>query len=150
MAELDLSSLDLRIKTEGNIRMIFDRIRKKYLVLTPEEWVRQHYIEYLLVEKKVPAGLVGIENGLKVNRLAKRADIIVYDKAGAPLLLVECKAGTVKIDSRVFEQIGRYNHSLRVKYLVVTNGMVHYCCRIDHENKSYEFLQEVPVYDELI
>jgi hypothetical protein len=125
---------------------IFDIIRKKYVLLTPEEWVRQNFVQYLLNEKKCPLSLIAIEMGLKYNTLQKRGDVVVHDITGKPWLIVECKAPSVKITQEVFDQVARYNMSLKVKYLVVTNGMNHFCCEIDHEERTYKFISEIPKF----
>ena len=124
--------------------MIFDVIRKKFVPLTPEERVRQYWLHYLIAEKKYPRSLIAVEMSLQVNQLAKRCDIVVFDKHGSPVLIVECKAPEVKILQKVFDQIARYNLALRVKYLVVSNGSEHHCCEIDFEKKKYFFLDSLP------
>jgi hypothetical protein len=128
MQELNLPSYTFRLKNENNIVFIFDAIRKKYVVLTPEEWVRQNFIRFLTDEKKYPASLVAVEIGLKYNQLQKRADVLIYNKMGQPHLMIECKAPEVKISQDTFHQIAAYNMSFKVNYLVVTNGMDHFCC----------------------
>lgn len=144
---LNFPTYSFKLKEEAEKTFIFDAIRKKWLVLTPEEWVRQHMIEYLIQEKKYPKSLIQLEGGLKVNTLQKRSDILIYDSYGKPLLLVECKADTVKITQGVFEQIAAYNTQLQVRYLVVSNGLHHYCCEMDYTSKSYRFLAEIPVFN---
>lgn len=125
---------------------IFDEIRKKFLVLTPEEWVRQHFIQFLIKEKKYPRSLIKLEGGLKLNSLQKRSDILLFNTVGEKLVLVECKASTVKISQAAFDQVARYNAIHRVKFVVVTNGLQHYCAEIDFGNESYKFLKEIPEY----
>lgn len=125
---------------------IFDEIRKKFLVLTPEEWVRQHFIQFLIKEKKYPRSLIKLEGGLKLNSLQKRSDILLFNTVGEKLVLVECKASTVKISQAAFDQVARYNAIHRVKFVVVTNGLQHYCAEIDFGNESYKFLREIPEY----
>ncbi len=125
---------------------IFDEIRKKFLVLTPEEWVRQHFIQFLIKEKKYPRSLIKLEGGLKLNSLQKRSDILLFNTVGEKLVLVECKASTVKISQAAFDQVARYNAIHRVKFVVVTNGLQHYCAEIDFGNESYNFLKEIPEY----
>lgn len=128
---------------------VFDMLRKKWLVLTPEEEVRQQFIHYLIAEKNYPAGLMAIEYSLKVNSLKRRADIVVFNKFGHPNLLVECKAPSVKIDQKAFDQIARYNLSMKVDFLIVTNGLEHFCCQLDFRNQKYHFLKEIPPYSEI-
>jgi hypothetical protein len=147
---LNLPVYLFKTKSDGQITKIFDSIRRKYVTLTPEEWVRQNFIQYLIAEKKYPASLLAIEMPIKFNSLKKRGDIVVFHNSGSQLLMVECKAPEVKINQQVFDQIARYNLSLKVKYLVVTNGLEHYCCLMDHANKSYLFLEQIPDYSELV
>jgi len=144
-----LPTCDLNVRRNGIKKEIFDSIRKRFVVLTPEEWVRQHFIQFLLNELHVPASLIGVETSLKYNGLSKRSDIVVYDRKGKPAMAIECKASTVKIDQKVFDQLARYNMVLNVSYLVVTNGMVHYCCQINKLDGSYSFLQEIPPFEML-
>ena len=130
--------------------MILDPIRKKYVRLTPEEWVRQNFVQYLIHEGKYPAGLIAIEIMSKFNNLKNRIDILVHDRSGNPVMIVECKSPDIKIDDEVFDQIVRYNMGFRVPYLIVTNGMDHYACKIDVENNKYEFLLVIPLYEDLL
>jgi type I site-specific restriction endonuclease len=149
MKTLNLPAYRFTFKEENKKTKIFDAIRKKFLVLTPEEWVRQHVVRFLIEEKGFPASLIAIEAGLQLNGLQKRADILVYSKMGKPILLVECKAPHIKIDQKVFDQIGRYNITFKLPYLLVTNGMKHFCARIDFTSKDFSFLQEIPEYEKL-
>lgn len=146
MRALNLPSYSFKLKESSGKVQILDELRKKYVVLTPEEWVRQHIVQYLIREKKYPSSLIAIEIGLKYNQLQKRADVLVYDRQGAPLLLIECKAPEVKITQDVFHQIAVYNMSFKVKYLLVTNGMDHFICEMDYTSNSYQFLKEIPVF----
>lgn len=148
MIPLNLPNYTFKLKEENGKHYIFDEIRKKYLVLTPEEWVRQNFVKFLVDQKKTPSSLVVIEKGLKLNELSKRADLLVY-KNSSPILMVECKAPTVKITQDTFDQISRYNLTFKVPYLIVTNGLAHYCCKIDLEKKSSEFLKEIPDFEDL-
>lgn len=149
MKTLNLPSYQFNLIEENKKTKIFDAIRKKYFVLTPEEWVRQNVVRYLVEEKSFPANLIAIEMGLKLNGLQKRADIIVYSKTGKPILMVECKAPHIKIDQKVFDQIGRYNITFKLPYLIVTNGMEHFCAQIDFNIKNFSFLKEIPNYENL-
>ena len=126
---------------------IFDPIRKQFYVLQPEEWVRQNFIQYLIREKNYPGGLMAVEKGLNLNGMKKRADIVQYNKSGQAALIVECKAPEVKITQETFDQAARYNMSLRVKYLIITNGLEHYACAVDFENARVRFLKEIPDFD---
>jgi len=116
------------------------------VILTPEEWVRQNFLKYLVEEKKYPASLIAVEKEFKLNNLSKRSDAVIYNKQGTPILIVECKAPEVKIGQNVFDQIARYNMVLNVKLLVVTNGLQHFCCKLDAEKDTYCFLKEIPDY----
>lgn len=149
MQALNLPETDFRVRDLGGKKEIFDGIRKKFIALTAEEWVRQHFVSYLLTHKNVPASLIGIEVSLKMNRLQKRGDVVVYNRSGKPCMIVECKAPEIPITQDVFEQIARYNMTLNVNYLVVTNGLEHFVCFIDHEKSEYRFLKEIPDFSEM-
>ena len=146
MTNLNLPKYSFRIKNKENKLYIFDRIRKKDLILTDEEWVRQNFVSFLHEDKKYPLSLIAIEKQCLVNELIKRTDILVFDKTGAPHIIVECKAMHVKINQDVFDQIARYNMTLKAKYLVVTNGLDHYYCQMNHKLQQYDFLKELPNY----
>ncbi len=143
---LNLPHYPFRLKRDDNTSYIFDEIRKKFLVLTPEEWVRQHLIQFLITHKKYPRSLIKLEGGLKLNSLQKRSDILLFNNAGEKIMLVECKAPSVKISQATFDQVARYNFIHRVKYLVVSNGLQHFCSEIDFETGSFNFLKELPEY----
>ena len=132
------------MKIVNETTQIFDEVRKRYLKLTPEEWVRQNFIQYLNQEKKYPLGLMGVEKMVKYNNLKTRSDIVLYNTDGKANIIVECKSPDVHITQDTFYQIAKYNSKLKVKYLVVTNGMKHYCCKMDYENNNIEFLEEIP------
>jgi len=141
-----LPNVALKTKSvEGTIQ-VFDVIRKKYFVLTPEEWVRQHFIHYLNNEKNYPMGLMGVEKMIKYNALKTRADIVLYTREGKAKMIVECKAPNIKITQDTFNQIAKYNFKLKVEYLVVTNGIQHFCCRMDYENNKITFLDDIPTF----
>ncbi len=149
MLDIDLQqySDQLRVKTEGGKRLLWDAIRRKWLVLQPEELVRQLVLHYLLSEKKFNKNRIRLEKGLEVNTRAKRCDILVYDIDVTPWLLIECKAPQVDITDDVFRQVATYNLPLRVPYIMVTNGMEHFCCQITFEkNVDYVFLNDLPDY----
>ncbi len=137
----------LKIKKEGDKNYIFDLIRRKWLVLQPEEYVRQLMVEYLIQEKGYSKNLISIEKGLKVNKLDKRYDLVVYDKDLNPVILIECKSPKVKINQQVLDQAGWYNSTLKVKYLVVTNGIQSFVSLIDYEKQSFHFLSTLPSAD---
>lgn len=147
--KLNLPTYSFKIKKEDSKILIFDDIRKKYLVCTPEEWVRQNFIRFLIHEKTFPAQLMVIESGLKVNNKQFRTDLLIYGRDGKPLLVVEFKAPNVKISQNTFDQIARYNMQLKVPFLIVSNGIDHYCCKVDFENKSYSFLKQIPEFSQL-
>ncbi len=149
MEKLNLPQYPIKLKEEGEEQYIFDAIRKKYLKLQPEEWVRQNFIQFLIHDRGYSASLIAIEKGLKLNELQKRADIVLYDNQAQPVVLVECKAPKVKINQEVFEQIGRYNSIFKVPYLIVTNGLNHYCAKVNFQENSFKFLEDVPNYKEL-
>lgn len=128
---------------------IFDESRRKFVTLTPEEWVRQNFIRYLKEEKKYPSMLIAIEKGITVNNMQKRFDAVVHNRNGQPVMLIEFKSPDVKISQKVMEQISRYNLSLNVRYLLVSNGLSHYCCSVNKETGGVSFLDEIPGYDEL-
>jgi len=150
MEKLNLPSYNFNIKFEGQRKLIFDSIRKKFVVLTPEEWVRQNFISYLAEVKNYPKGLIAVEKKVDVNRMPQRSDIVLYNNKAIPLIIVECKAPAVKISQDTFNQIARYNMKLRVPYLVVTNGLDHFCCHIDYEQNSFKFISEIPDYKSLV
>ncbi|MBE9481697.1 MAG: type I restriction enzyme HsdR N-terminal domain-containing protein [Bacteroidetes bacterium] len=150
MYKLNLPEYNFKIRKSNQKLEIFDRFRKKYVALTPEEWVRQNFIKYLISEKYFPESLIIVEKSLTLNQMQKRADIVVYTNKGTPKLIVECKAPEVKITQKTFDQIARYNMTLQVDYLIVTNGIIHYCCRIDFINKTYSFLKKIPEYNEIM
>lgn len=162
MEKLNLPGFAYKVKYIGEKAYIFDLIRRKFVVLTPEEWVRQHFVHYLIDEYKYPKGLIKIESGLRyikitnssetkeispaywTDRRGKRCDIIIYDGNGQPYLIVECKAPSVKITQKAFDQIARYNYSLKATYLIITNGLLHFCCKINHRERKYEYLDYIP------
>lgn len=150
MQVLNLPVYPLKIKNIKQNKYIFDIIRKKFIVLTPEEWVRQNFVHYLIHEKQYPAGLLSVEMFLKVNKLSKRADLVVFSNNAKPIMIIECKAPEVKINQKAFDQIWSYNIALNVKYLIVTNGMQSFCCKATNDMKSYFFLKNIPNYAQLI
>ena len=135
---------NFRIKKEGKQDFIFDTVRKRFVALTPEEWVRQHWIHYLIEDTKYPRSLIVSEMKITLNDLSKRCDVVVHDRDGKPFLIVECKSPDVKLSQKVFDQIARYNLTLQVKYLLVSNGKQHFGCEIDFEKRSYEFINSLP------
>ncbi len=146
MQELNFPKFSFRFKNSENKVSIFDPIRKKFVVLQSEEWVRQHCLQFLIQEKKYPESLINVEKELKINQLKKRYDIVVYNTDGSICLIVECKAPKIKIKQAAFDQIARYNLELNASYLMVTNGINHYYCQMDFENEKYRFLKDIPEY----
>lgn len=146
MQPLDFPTYVFRFKNSENKVAIFDEIRKKFVLLTPEEWVRQNVVRFLLEEKKYPKSFLNVEKVLKINGLTKRYDVVVFNNDGSILVLVECKAPEIKISQNTFDQIARYNLTLKAEYLMVTNGLKHYFCKMDFENEKYEFLENLPEF----
>jgi len=146
MTNLNLPKYSFRIKNRENKLYIFDQIRKKDMVLTDEEWVRQNFVSFLHQEKKYPLSLIAVEKQCIVNDLSKRTDILVFNKSGNPHIIVECKAPHIKISQDTFDQIARYNMTIKANYLIVTNGLQHFYCQMDHKLKRYDFLKEIPIY----
>ncbi len=147
--KLNFPEVSLKIKYENVKPLVFDAIRKKWLVLTPEEWVRQHLVNYLIIHKNYPGSLISLEAGLKYNALSKRTDILVYNKMGNPLLVLECKASEVAITQKVIEQISVYNKTIGATYLCVTNGLKHYCWTFNEAQNKFDFLQQIPDFKEI-
>jgi len=146
---LNLPPYPFQLREENNKVYIFDDLRKKYLLVTPEEWVRQHWIQYLVNYKEYPRGLIQSEGGLKLNDLRKRTDLVVFNKEGERILIAEFKAPEVKINQQVFDQVARYNFIHKVPLLLVSNGLMHFYCKVDFENVTYEFLEELPSFSAL-
>ncbi|MCR5455196.1 MAG: type I restriction enzyme HsdR N-terminal domain-containing protein [Bacteroidales bacterium] len=146
---LNLPQYDLNIKSDAQSKYIFDIIRKKFLVLTPEEWVRQNFVHYLVEALHYPPSLMMTENGLKLFNTQKRSDIVVYDRNGHPLAVVECKAADVKITQETFNQVARYNIKFKAPIIIVTNGIKHYCARYDADTSQYTFLNSIPEYSQI-
>ena len=144
--KLDLPNAALKTKLVHGTTQVFDVVRKKYFKLTSEEWVRQHFIHYLNQDRNYPFGLMGVEKMIKYNALRTRADIVIYNTEGLPNMIVECKASNIKITQDAFDQIAKYNLNLRVRYLVVTNGINHFCCEMDYRTSKIIFLSEIPVF----
>jgi hypothetical protein len=133
----------------GGRRMIFDALRKKFVALTPEEWVRQNFVGFLIDEKGYPAALLANEVSLKINGMSRRCDTVVYDVFLRPVMIIEYKAPDITIEENVFAQISRYNMALRVDYLIVSNGLTHFCCHINYAEQTYSFLDHIPSYEEI-
>ena len=149
MLALNLPSFAIKIQQRDGKNMIFDALRKKYVALTPEEWVRQHFIHFLTHFKGYPKGLLANEIQLHLNGTKKRCDTVLYNKDLSARMIIEYKAPHIEITQAVFDQITRYNMVLKVDYLIVSNGINHYCCKIDYSTMSYTFLPEIPAYEAL-
>lgn len=145
MIALNLPPYDHKIKRKEDKLFIFDILRKKYVFLTPEEWVRQHFVHFLINQYQYPKALMKAEAGLKYNNLPKRTDLVIFDRQGKPYIVVECKDVFVPLTQTVFEQAARYNYVLKAPYLIVVNGLDYHCCQIDHTSQTYQFLQDIPV-----
>lgn len=144
MQRLNLPEYEFRIKTDNGKTQIYDQVRRKFVSLTPEEWVRQNFIEYLKNEKNYPISLMAVEKKVLVNNLARRFDLLMYSRSRIPLLVVEFKAPEVKITQETFDQVVRYNMGLKVIYIAVSNGLQHFICRMDYETNGYTYLTEIP------
>ena len=149
MLSLNLPPFDIKIQQRDGKSFIFDPLRKKYIALTPEEWVRQHFVHFLTDFKGYPKGLLANEVQLNLNGTKKRCDTVLFNKDLSARMIVEYKAPHVEITQAVFDQITRYNMVLKVEYLIVSNGLRHYCCRIDYNTMQYTFLPDIPAYTEL-
>ena len=144
MLPLNLPNFDIKVKKSADQLLVWDETRRKYVALTPEEWVRQHFVHFLISEKGYRQELIANEVSSKLNGTAKRCDTVIYDRLLTPLMIVEYKAPSITITPKVFDQIVRYNRVLHVQYLIVSNGIRHFCCQIDYETLSYRFLKEIP------
>ena len=144
MLPLNLPNFDIKVKKSADQLLVWDDTRRKYVALTPEEWVRQHFVHFLISEKGYRQELIANEVSIKLNGTAKRCDTVIYDRLLTPLMIVEYKAPSITITPKAFDQIVRYNRVLHVQYLIVSNGIRHFCCQIDYETLSYRFLKEIP------
>lgn len=144
--QLNLPPAPLRIKSERDVTKVFDPLRGRWVVLTPEEWVRQHFTSWLQTALGYPAALMANEIGIEVNGTRRRCDTVIFSREGSPRIIVEYKSPDVTISQTVFDQIVRYNMCLRADYLIVSNGMLHYCCKLDYTDNSYHFIPKIPDY----
>ena len=149
MTELNLPSFQVNLRHQNEVVEIFDVFRRKFIRLTPEEWVRQHFAHFLVNHKDYPKGLLSLEYSFKLESRQKRADIVAFNRQGKAIVIVECKAPEIKISQKVFDQIARYNMSLKVDYLILTNGLQHYACKLDYKSLSYQFLEDIPHFGAL-
>jgi hypothetical protein len=150
MEPLNLPTYFFRIKEDRGKKYIFDEIRRRYVLLTPEEWVRQHLVNYLVKTKDFPLSLISVEKGFHARQRRHRYDLLVFDRKGEPIMIIECKAPGVEINQQVFDQASRYNVRYLASYMLISNGLKHYCCRINKINRQYQFLHEIPDYAEMI
>jgi predicted type IV restriction endonuclease len=149
MLSLNLPSFPIKIEQRDGKHVVLDEIRRRYVALTPEEWVRQHFVRFLLDHKGYPKTLLANEVQINLNGTKKRCDTVLYRRDFTARMIIEYKAPDIEITQAVFDQITRYNMVLKVDYLIVSNGMQHYCCRIDYKNSRYTFLKDIPAYNEL-
>jgi hypothetical protein len=149
MTKLNLPDFEFIYKEKNNKKYIFDELRRKYLLLTPEEWVRQNFVKYLVTRKSIPASLIALEMPFNLYTLDKRSDIAIYNKQGIVVLLVECKSPDISITQKIFDQAAGYNLKLNAKILIITNGLSHYCYKPDYENNKWIFLDAIPDFNEL-
>jgi hypothetical protein len=149
MLKLNLPPFDINVKKVNGRTSVFDLIRRKFVALTPEEWVRQHFVNFLLTEKSYPQTLIANEIQINLNGQKRRCDTVVYNREAEPVMIIEYKAPYVNVTQAVFDQIARYNIVLKVKYLIVSNGINHYCCRMDYQKQTYDYLPEIPSYADL-
>jgi hypothetical protein len=149
MHKLNFPEFDFLVRFVGSRAEIYDPVRRKYIALTPEEWVRQHLIAYLSQTKGYSTVLFGVEKQITLNQLSKRFDLVLFNRDGTPLLLAECKAPSVEITEKVFDQAARYNLKLNAQYFLITNGLNHFYCRLDYEKRQYIFIEEIPSFSEL-
>jgi len=150
MLQLNLPEYNFRIKKLDEKLLIFDSQRKRYVSLTPEEWVRQHFIRFLIEEKGYPAAYLAVEKQLSLNGMKKRCDAILYNEHALPILIIELKAPNVSITQTTFDQVAVYNAKLKVDFFMISNGIEHYCCKVDTLNSQYKFFPELPEYSKLI
>ena len=144
--QLNLPEYEIKMTERGGKQQIFDFLRRKYVALTPEEWVRQHFTHYLVEHKGYPKGLLVNETQLKIGDKSLRCDTVLYNKVMQPQMIIEYKAPTIQIQQKTFDQIAAYNLLLHADYLVISNGVQHYCCQMDYEQRSYRFLTDIPDY----
>lgn len=149
MLELNLPPFDINVKKAAGKLTVFDKLRRKFVALTPEEWVRQHFVNYLITEKGYSPSLIANEIQINLNNLKRRCDSVVYNRELSPIMIVEYKSPDVVVTQSVFDQIVLYNIVLRVKYLIVSNGLKHYCCKMDYQTQTFEYLPEIPLYKDL-
>ena len=149
MYELNLPPYPIKLQEKDGKRMILDFLRRKYVALTPEEWVRQHFVHFLVDHKGYPQGLLANEVELRIGDKRLRCDTLLYNKEARPRMIIEYKAPTVALQQKTFDQISIYNHLLKADYLIISNGLQHYCCKMNIHQRSYCFLEDIPDYENL-
>jgi len=149
MQVLNLPKTELKVTTKDGKQQVYDILRRKFVALTPEEWVRQLFVHYLIQHKGYPAECIGNEVSIMLGRTKKRCDSVVYGQNAQPIMIIEYKSPQTEITQQVFEQISRYNIKLKVRWLLVSNGMQHYCCHIDYESGTYQFVEDIPPYNDI-
>lgn len=150
LPRLNLPPCQLRIEQQEGMTKVFDVLRQRYVALTPEEWVRQHFVHFLINERGYSQGLMGNEIELTLNGMSRRCDTVVYDRQLRPRMIVEYKRTNVSLTQKVFDQISRYNMVMRVDWLIVSNGLEHYCCRMDYEQQTYALVRDIPTFEEVV
>ena len=150
MLQLNLPQYSFRIKKQNEKLVIFDSQRKRYVALTPEEWVRQNFIRFLIEEKGYPAAYLAIEKQLNMNGMKKRCDAILYNEHARPFLIIELKAPNVAISQATFDQVAVYNAKLKVDFFIISNGIEHFCCKVNLETARYEFFPEIPDFNQIV
>ncbi|MDR6563109.1 hypothetical protein J2Y60_001938 [Arcicella sp. BE140] len=146
MENLNIPSYDYKLRKVDEKIYIYDILRRKYIMLTPEEWVRQHFVHFLINHYHYPKSLIKLESSLKYNTLLKRTDIQVFGRDGKLKMIIECKAPYIPLSQQVFSQVAEYNQVLKAEFLTITNGMVYHCCKTDWENMNLEFLKDLPLF----
>lgn len=149
MIRLNLPSFQIKLSGTKQRPAIYDILRRKHVALTPEEWVRQHFVHYMIEHKSYPASLMANEVSLKCGTKSLRADTVLYNRNLKPIMIIEYKAPDIAITRNVFDQISAYNLLLHVDYLIMSNGLQHYCCKMDYEQRSYTFLKDIPSYPDI-
>jgi type I site-specific restriction endonuclease len=147
MEALNLPTYFFKIKEVNGKKYVLDEVRRRYVALTPEEWVRQHIIKFLSCDRNYPLTLFSIEKRHLHNRMARRCDFVIYNRTGQPLMVVECKAPTIEIGQQAFDQVNRYNQQYKAPFLLITNGNKHFCCKVNMKNQKFEFLKDIPTYN---
>lgn len=149
MQPLNFPTYPMRVRTQNAVDEVFDPVRKRWVINTPEEWVRQHLMAFLHLERQVPLSLMGVEKKLEVHGMARRTDLVIYDQTGQARMICECKAPEIRLNQAVMDQVARYNITLKVPYLLITNGITHHCAQIDHQQASFVFLPDIPSFHDL-